>query len=118
MNLTTDNFLQQINAINHALPVEECVQMTQLFATLRQKLDSCAGGNNAFPISETFNVEAIQNILSQPHTVAFRAYIGMDPENRARLIFVGVNEQGQDIIGSLGTVTDNPNVAECGQRTP
>ncbi|HTN44863.1 MAG TPA: hypothetical protein VL098_00845 [Flavipsychrobacter sp.] len=118
MNLTTDNFLQQINGIDHTLPVEECLQMAQQFAMLRPKLDGCAGGNNVFPISETFNLQAIRNILDQPNTVAFRAYIGVDKENRARLIFVGVNEQGQDIIGSLGTVTDNPSVAECGQRTP
>ena len=33
-------------------------------------------------------------------------------------MFVGVNDKGEDIINSGGTIIDNPFIAETGQRFP
>ncbi len=109
-----------INEFIHDINKDQALIMTNYFGTMRDSmLIPSLRGQNVLPISETFNLAAIDKILCQSNTVAFRAYLGMEPStHKVRLIFVGVNGEGEDIIQSGGTVTDNPAIEETGQRYP
>ena len=112
-------FSTDINGLVHDLPLNEALAMTDKLSTMRDSmLIASLRGKNVIPISETFNLAALDEILCQPNTVAIRSYLGMDNENKLRIIFVGVNPNGEDIISSKGTVVDNPKIAEKGQRYP
>lgn len=63
--------------------------------------------------SETFDVEAIQKLISQKECVKFRAYYGMDEENRVCSIFVAVNEKDEDILNG-----DESIIVEQGVKCP
>lgn len=112
------NFADNIATLVHDITLAQAIEMTDKLNSTRPTFDDCIGGSNVVPISETFNTQAIQAIISQENTVAFRAYFGLDAANQLRLIFVGVNAEGQDIINSGGVMMDIPNIAEAGQRYP
>lgn len=109
-----------INELNHEISANQALAMTNHFTVMRDSmLIPALRGQNVLPVSETFNLAAIDKIICQPNTLAFRAYLGMDPQTKKmRLIFVGVNTGGEDIIKSGGSIRDNPAIAETGQRYP
>lgn len=58
--------------------------------------------------SETFDVEAIRKLIGQEGCVSFRAYYGMNNENKVCSIFVGVSENGEDILnGADSLIVEN-----------
>ena len=119
-NPAPTQFSTAINELNHDITLEKALSMTNKLATMQDSMLAISmKGQNILPISETFNLNVIDKIVCQPNTVAFRAYLGLDPRsNQLRLIFVGVNPKGEDIIKTQGRVTDNPAIAETGQRFP
>ncbi len=50
------------------------------------------------PTCETFDRAAFDALLAQPGCTGVRIYLGMDDENQVKLIVVGVNEKGCDIL--------------------
>ncbi len=68
----------------------------------RENLDGLVSKEytGAIPKAETFDVSAIQAILSQPGCVEFRAYFGMKEDKSVCVVFIGVDAQGNDIINS------------------
>ncbi len=64
-------------------------------------------------ISETFDAAAIRAILDQPGCVEFRAYWGMKEDKSVCLVFVGVNESGEDIVGVASDI-----IVELGKECP
>lgn len=113
------NFLETIKSLSHDLPVNEALEMyNRLLANREKVLEPTERGKGLIFISETFNKDAINTVLSQPKAAAFRTYLGMDVEKRLVVMFVGVNDKGEDIINSGGTIIDNPFIAETGQRFP
>lgn len=112
-------FSDTVNGLNHDIPLQQALDMTNRYNQMHENiLLPEFRGKKVMPLTETFNLKAIDEILCQPNTVAFRTYLGMDSGNKVRVIFVGVNPNGEDIIGSGGTITDNPRIAEAGNRFP
>jgi hypothetical protein len=74
---------------------------------------------DSLPYSETFDVDKIQAVLSQTGCVQFRAYLGMKEDKSVCMIFVGVDANGEDIVGLLNEA-DEPNdvIVENGGRCP
>ena len=66
---------------------------------------------NALPYSETFDAQAIRDILNQEGCVAFRTYYGMNENNEVCVIFVGVDANNEDIL-------KNDLIADVGARCP
>lgn len=116
--MSNNNFLDLIQNLNHSISFEVAKAMTQRMEGKRNELNNCLKNDHAVPISETFNSDAIRIIIDQPNAVAFRAYLGLDDENKLSLMFVGVNQNGEDIINTNGLVKDNPSIADTGQRFP
>ncbi len=56
------------------------------------------GYKEALPICESFNADSIRALLAQPGCTGFRAYLGMQPDQRVCMIFTATDAQGKDII--------------------
>lgn len=125
---TPTPFSTQLKARNHEITVDQAVQMVNNFGVVRESMLAREfTGRNALPISETFNLEAIDAIICQPTAVGFRVYMGMDNQQQVRLVLVGVDGDGKDIVQRT---TENPGfraeaaatvsskVYETGQRWP
>lgn len=116
--------------INHFIPVQDIEAFKSAFAFHRDSL-ARVYPSLMIPISETFNKQALINILKDSTNVGMRIYYGVkagDNRNELRLILVGVNSQGQDLYyrnggeqGKLGAKLPPPPLdggAEYGQCTP
>ncbi len=74
---------------------------------------------DSLPNSETFDKDLIVSILNQKGCVEMRAYFGMKDDKSVCLIFVGVDENGVDIVG-LADENEHPIdiIVEDGLRCP
>lgn len=116
--------------INHFIPVKDIEEFKAAFAVQRDSL-SRSNPNLMIPVSETFNKQALINILKDSNNVGVRIYYGIKAggnRNEMRLILVGVNAEGKDLYyrsggeqGKLSAKLPPPpedGGAEYGQCTP
>jgi hypothetical protein len=108
--------------INHFIPEDQIKQYRAAFRTqndsLRLKFPSLL-----LPDAEAFNKPALLQILKDPRCVGIRIYHGVKTggnRNEVRVILVGVDSQGNDILISGGSpvaadVTDTKGGDEHGQ---
>lgn len=96
--------------INHFIPVEKIDDFRKGFAVQRDSLARLSP-NLFIPLSETFNKQALLDLLKDSANVGIRIYYGLktgDKRNEIRLVLVGVNSQGQDLYyeqgGQIGKV--------------
>lgn len=121
-------FATELNAINHTITLEQAQSMINNFGVVRESMLATAfTGRNVLPVSETFNLKAIDALLCQPNAVGFRVYMAMDGQQQVRFVLVGVDGDGKDIIqrsnetpgftieSATGVSTQ---VYEAGQRWP
>jgi hypothetical protein len=75
-----------------------------------------------FPICETFEIAAINRLLSTPGSAYLRIYYGMKQNMDADAILVAVNADNEDILPSSANETvitdDPPVIIEDGYRCP
>jgi hypothetical protein len=112
MSLSND-----LEHIQHEITLEEAVEMTTRYRTeMPSKLKPEFAGSGILPISETFNKTIFADLDSQPGCVAIRSYLGMDEDQHVRLIFVGVNDENDDILPDDSG--EGGSIYEYGQRCP
>lgn len=96
MSLITD-----LNQLNHDIPLPLAMEMIARYrAQCEVILKPEFQNKEVLPYCETFQADAFARILAQPSCVGVRAYLGMDKEDKVKLIFFGVNDQYKDIIPS------------------
>jgi|SRR6218665_1414038 len=93
-----------LSKIDHFIPVEEINSFRSGFGAQR---DSLARQNPGlyFPLSETFNKQALLDLLKDSTNVGVRIYYGIKPgnnRNEVRLMLVGVNSEGKDLFYQKG----------------
>lgn len=98
---------------NHLITLQEAKSLTERYRNLKDTVTNEAY-KDSLSISETFDADAIQTILNQPGCKGFRAYFGMNEENKVCLVLVGVNELNEDIIDPNG----NNVIVEKGKLCP
>ena len=86
-----------------------------LTSHFRDELDSMltTSYEGALPYAETFDVSAIQDLINQDGCTQFRAYFGMDENNKVRLVFTAVDAQGEDILDGSNSI-----IVDHGDRCP
>jgi hypothetical protein len=88
----------------HSISVDAAKKMTRHF---REKKDSMLSGDykkkGSLPVCETFDRGAFDEVLANPGCVGLRVYFAMDEELMVRVVIVGVNEKGEDMINQTGT---------------
>ena len=94
----------QINKINHFISLDEGLKFTQNFARNKKAILSgeFKGADSLLTDYETFNLAAIDSVLCQENTVAFRIYSAFDENKKMRFVIVGVDKDGNDILQKNG----------------
>lgn len=78
--------------MNHAISLEEAVAMTNLYRS------SIPEG---MPLSEAFEIESVNTLLSQTGCTSLRIYYGKKTDGTIHAILVGVNKNGEDMTEGL-----------------
>ncbi len=118
-----------MESTKHSISLDQAKKMTKKFREDKGKVVKDEyHGKHIIPTCETFERAAFEELLKQPGCVGVRAYYGMDDDKKVHLIFVGVNDQNQDIL-PLSEVTaaklapdaavmDSGVIVENGTRCP
>ncbi len=101
------------NTVNtHEISLQTAIDMTTLYRANRPE---------NFPICETFEIAAINKLLSIGGCAFVRVYYGMKQDEKVDVILVAVNQDGEDILPAenAGSVLDDdPVIIEDGYRCP
>lgn len=117
-------FSTKLNGINHVITTTQAVTMTQRFNTNADSLRQghLAAVSGLLPFHETFNLKAIDDLICQPNTIGLRVYLSMDENRKLRLVLVGVDPEGNDLISRSisGLPADRTGevAIDAGQRWP
>jgi uncharacterized glyoxalase superfamily protein PhnB len=128
------HMFKKVATLNHYIHADDAKDWIARFEEQAENIvnGQFEGQGSLLPFSETFNPETIRQIINKPHIKGFRIYLGMDSENKVRMILAGVNEQGHDLTtynknAFLNAAEDNDiqgsklaaeDLAENGQRKP
>jgi hypothetical protein len=107
--------------MKHSISLDQAKKMTGHFRKEREKVIKPEfKGKKMLPTCETFEREGFDKLLQQPGCVSVRIYLGMDEEKQVKIIIVGVNEQGEDILPNLTekSTSDYGVILEEGARCP
>jgi hypothetical protein len=80
----------------HEIPLQTAIDMTTTYRSNVQKM-MAQGYEGAMPLSETFDISAIDALMKQNPT-QIRIYYGMNDDNSIHAILVGVDENGNDMF--------------------
>ena len=110
-----------LDTINHFIPENQIKEYKAAFKTQRDSL-TIIYPSLLVPESEAFNKRALLSLLKAPDCVGIRIYHGVKTgrKNEIRLVLVGVDSKGQDILIDKGSVlaakiTDEVGGEENGQ---
>ena len=103
--------------INHEISLDDAIEMTTRFREeIELMLKPEYADTDVLPVSETFNKTIFKDLIMQTGCVAIRAYLGMDENYQVRFLFVGVDDNNNDILARTG---EQPGyIFEYGQRCP
>lgn len=96
----TTGYTKELNNINHVISLEKALQLTDNYARSKDVLLSGKYGDQKelLPDYETFNLQSIDSLMCQDETVGFRIYLGLDENNKIRLVLAGVDANGMDLL--------------------
>jgi hypothetical protein len=98
----------------HSISLEQAAEMTSRFRSNRNTiLSEEYRDGDIIANCETFDREAIEDVIEQEGCTRFRIYYGMDEELKIHAILVGVNDNDADILPEGNEV-----LREEGQRCP
>ena len=90
-----------MSTLKHSVSSDKVKQLTSNYEENKKKiLKDEFQEETILPISETFDRAAFDQLLSQVGCVGIRIYYGMDEESNVKLVAVGVDKNGQDILTS------------------
>ncbi len=105
---------------NHFITLEEAQALTK---KLREKkeimLADAFKGQEVVPTCETFDREAFDHVLGRPDCAKIRIYLGMATNHKIKLVIVGVDENGNDMLPQMEMEEPGDNkILENGFRCP
>ncbi|MEO8583877.1 MAG: hypothetical protein ABI415_08770, partial [Flavitalea sp.] len=77
-------------------------------------------GKNLLPVCETFDRSAFEILLAESGCKSIRAYFCMDEDLNVKLLFVGANENGEDMLPALNPLLGGggATIQNSGHRCP
>ncbi len=106
----------------HFISTQAAADMTDRYRANRETILATAyKGQDILPLSETFNRDAFDELLSKSGCAGLRIYYGMDESLKVHAIIVAVDESNEDILPPkvLNALEgDDEFIAEEGQRCP
>lgn len=96
---------------NHQISLQEAIEMTTLYSANRP---------SNFPICETFEVEAVNQLVATEGCKFLRIYYGMKENFEADAILVAADVNGEDILPAetVSSTVNNSILLEDGYRCP
>ena len=106
--------------MKHRITLDQAKKLTKHFRDEKEKvIKDNFKGKKMLPTCETFERTAFDQLLAQPGCTHVRIYLGMDEDKLVKIIAVGVDENGHDILPSDNELTRELGViVEEGQRCP
>ena len=108
-------------ANSHFISSQQAVDMTDRYRLNREAiLDTEYQSQDILALSETFNRDLFDELLSKSGCVGVRIYNGMDEELKVHAIIVAVDENNEDILPaqSINELEEEDFIGEEGQRCP
>lgn len=104
------------------MTLTEAAALTARFRSQNQSITgSIAGQADFLPICETFSKQAFDTLFADGSITQVRIYLGMDINDKVRLIVCGANRNGEDVyISGTNPANDlgEDSVIEDGIRCP
>ena len=111
------SLFNELQYFNHDITLHEAIEMTMRYRTEMQSMLKPEFSHiGVLPICETFKKSVFEHLVTISGSVAIRSYLGMDSNNLVRLLFVGVDDNNNDILSS--TNEESGYIFEYGQRCP
>ena len=115
---TQADTLQDLKVRQHAINQTSAAAMVKKYKTLRNKVEKVKKGYKALPLAMpdlplflTFKKEAIAGLLEPANCVGLRMYPAINKQQMLTMVLVGVDEQGENILGKgsglAGAKTNN-----------
>ena len=83
----------------HQIPFAKAIEMAQLYRDNRESILLPAyRGQDILALNETFEKEAVLQMLNQTGCIAMRIYYGMNDDLKVHAILVGVNASNEDML--------------------
>jgi hypothetical protein len=103
-----------MSTTNHQISLQQAIDMTTRFRANRPA---------NFPVCETFELSAVQQLLAANGCTYLRIYLGMKENNEVDVILVAADADGADILPaadatSSALTTGDPTLLEDGYRCP
>lgn len=107
--------------MNHFISLQEAIDMTSLYRQESENILKPAYQNqNILARSEAFDRAAFDTLLAKNGCAGLRIYYGMDTSLKVHAIIVPIDENGNDILPSANSLTEEgeDDIAERGIRCP
>ena len=106
----------------HFITMPQALAMTALYRSKKEDiLDPAYREKDILFISETFDREAFDTLLSETGAAGLRFYLGMDENLQVRIIVVATDTNGNEILPDATTLVEpagGAKIAEVGIRCP
>lgn len=103
---------------NHSISLNEAIELTKKNRQDRQTVvKSEYQDQDIIPICETFDKEAILDLLNRTECRYFRIYYGMSDSVQLHAVLVGANEDGIDILPG-DAINPSPLILDRSERCP
>ncbi len=115
-----------LDSINHYISISDAHDLIARFKTNRPSIIRGDFVNaDPFTVSQTFNDEAVLDLLGQEGCIGLRAYFGMydsetsdDKKGKIVLVLCGVDEDGNDLNLAVTSTSTGQIILEDGQPCP
>lgn len=109
--------------MKHLISLKEAKELTKNYRGKREKMlkDDVPNRKKALPFCETFDKEVFRAFMDDEKCKSLRMYFGMDKEDLVKLVIVGVDENGNDILQSQSAddeIIALGDIIEDGDRCP
>ncbi len=96
---------------SHEISLQTAIDMTTLYRANRP---------SNYPICETFEIAAINNLLATPGCAYLRIYYGMKETGEVDAVLIAADANNKDILPPTANVAsdDDPPILEDGIRCP
>jgi hypothetical protein len=105
--------------MSNFISLEKAIEMTSLY---RQQMETILAsqfkGLDILAKSEIFSRDQVEKLLSKPECGQLRVYYGMSQDLKIHALLVGVDQNGNDILGSDKLSSASQEVLEDALRCP
>jgi len=100
--------------MSQLISLQDAIDLTSNFRSNKETiLDSTYRNMGTLPICETFEWQDIKDLMDQTDCSGIRVYLGMDSNDKVKIVVVGINSSAEDIL-----TRDAELIAEEGDRCP